>query len=52
VVTLSTTHIAMIHELGMSNTIMGASGTGFIYNPELRKRIDTGGWRKWGMTRV
>ena len=43
VVTLSTTHIAMIHQLGMSNTIVGASGTGLIYNPELRKRIDAGG---------
>jgi len=42
VVTLSTTHIAMIHQLGKSNTIVGASGTGYIYNPELRKRIDTG----------
>ena len=42
VVTLSTTHIAMIQQLGMGNTIKGASGTNFIYNSAIRKKIDAG----------
>jgi len=42
VITLSTTHVAMIHQLGMAKSIKGASGTGFIYNPEIRNRIDAG----------
>jgi iron complex transport system substrate-binding protein len=42
VITMSTTHVAMIHQLGMAKTIKGASGTGFIYNPQIRSRIDAG----------
>lgn len=42
VVTLSTTHVAMIHQLGRANTIVGASGTDFIYNPDLQERIEKG----------
>lgn len=42
VITLSTTHVAMIHQLGMANAIVGASGTDFIYNPEMRSRIEEG----------
>lgn len=42
VVTLSTTHIAMIHQLGMAGTIKGVSGTGLVYNPEIRSRIEAG----------
>ncbi|MCK5137079.1 MAG: ABC transporter substrate-binding protein [Bacteroidales bacterium] len=42
VITLSTTHVAMIHQLGKSETIKGVSGTGFIYNQEVRDRINAG----------
>ncbi len=42
VVTLSTTHVAMIQELGMEGTIKGASGTSFIYSSAIRKMIDAG----------
>ncbi len=40
VITLSTTHVAMIHYLGKSNTIKGASGTALIYDPEINIRIE------------
>ena len=42
VVTMSTTHVAMISQLGMNHTIRGASGTGFIYDSLVRERIDAG----------
>jgi iron complex transport system substrate-binding protein len=42
VVTMSTTHVAMISQLGMTGSIRGASGTGFIYDTLFRKRIDAG----------
>ncbi len=41
-ITLSTTHVAMLHQLGAGSSIVGASGTGFIYAPALRSRIDSG----------
>ena len=42
VITLSTTHVAMINQLGMAKTIKGASGVGLIYDPAIRQRIDAG----------
>jgi len=41
VITLSTTHVAMIDQLGEQESIKGVSGTGFIYNEEMRERIST-----------
>lgn len=48
VITLSTTHVAMLSHLGRAGSIVGASGTGFIYDPEIRKRIDAGDIREIG----
>jgi iron complex transport system substrate-binding protein len=42
VITLSTTHVSMIHQLGEAQSIKGVSGTRFIYNPEIRGRIAAG----------
>lgn len=42
VITLSTTHVAMIDQLGEEQSIKGVSGTGFIFNERLRKRIADG----------
>jgi len=42
VITLSTTHVAMIQQLGEAQSIKGVSGTRYIYNPEIRYRIDAG----------
>jgi iron complex transport system substrate-binding protein len=42
VVTLSTTHVAMIDQLGKSETIKGMSGTKFVYNPGIRDKIERG----------
>jgi iron complex transport system substrate-binding protein len=42
VITMSTTHVAMISQLGMAASIVGASGTDYIYNGEITKRIDNG----------
>jgi iron complex transport system substrate-binding protein len=42
VVTLSTTHVAMITTLGMAETIKGASGTGFIFDPQMADRYTEG----------
>jgi iron complex transport system substrate-binding protein len=48
VVTMSTTHVAMISQLGRSGTILGASGTGFIYDAEIRDRAGAGLIREVG----
>lgn len=48
VVTMSTTHVAMISQLGRSGTILGASGTGFIYDAEIRHRAGAGLIREVG----
>jgi iron complex transport system substrate-binding protein len=40
VVALSTTHVAMIDALGAAASIKGISGTRFVYNEQIRKRID------------
>ncbi len=42
VVAMSTTHVAMITGLDEIVSIKGASGTAFIYNPEIRERCDSG----------
>ena len=42
VVCLSTTHIAFIDALGETNKIVALSGSQYIYNPELRKKIAAG----------
>ena len=42
VVTMSTTHVAMISQLGRSSTIRGVSGTGLIYDQEVRGAIEAG----------
>lgn len=48
VVTLSTTHVAMIDQLGRGASIKGVSGTGFIYNSSLRNRIEEGDIKEVG----
>ncbi len=42
VITMSTTHVAMISGLGESGSIKGASGTPYIYTQEIRDRCDAG----------
>lgn len=42
IVCLSTTHIAYIDRLGESDVIVGVSGTGFVSNLTVRKRINQG----------
>lgn len=41
VIALSTTHVAMIEQLGSAESIVGLSGTEFIYNPSVRARIES-----------
>jgi len=42
VVLLSTTHVAMVEQLGQAESIVGLSGSEFIYSPEIRERISSG----------
>jgi len=42
VIALSTTHVAMIEQLGSAESIVGLSGTEFIYNTSIRGRIESG----------
>jgi len=42
VIALSTTHVAMIDQLGSAGSIVGLSGTDFIYSSEIRARIESG----------
>ncbi|SHK00928.1 iron complex transport system substrate-binding protein [Tangfeifania diversioriginum] len=42
VVCLSTTHIAFLNELDEINSIVGISGSQYVSNPKLRKRIEAG----------
>ena len=42
VIAMSTTHVAMIAELGEISSIKGASGTPYIFNQEIRERCDNG----------
>jgi iron complex transport system substrate-binding protein len=39
VITMSTTHVAMISQLGRSSTIRGVSGTELIYDQEVRRAV-------------
>jgi len=41
-IALSTTHVAMINQLGSAESIVGLSGTDFIYNSAIRARIESG----------
>jgi iron complex transport system substrate-binding protein len=42
VIALSTTHVAMIDQLGSAESIVGLSGSGFIYSSTIRARIESG----------
>ena len=42
VIALSTTHVAMIDQLGCGESIVGLSGSGYIYSASIRKRIESG----------
>ncbi len=42
VVCLSTTHLAYIEALGETSTVVGVSGTGYVYNPTVRAAIAAG----------
>ncbi|MCK5692345.1 MAG: ABC transporter substrate-binding protein [Bacteroidales bacterium] len=42
VIALSTTHVAMIDQLGSAESIVGLSGSEFIYSPPIRGRIESG----------
>lgn len=42
VIALSTTHVAMIDQLGSAASIVGLSGTGYIYTSSIRERIESG----------
>lgn len=42
VVCLSTTHVAMIDQLGQAASIAGLSGSELIYSPEIRERMASG----------
>jgi len=42
VIALSTTHVAMIDQLGSAESIVGLSGSEFIYSSPIRGRIESG----------
>jgi iron complex transport system substrate-binding protein len=42
VIALSTTHVAMIHQLGAAASIKGVSGARLIFNDQIRQRIGRG----------
>lgn len=42
IICMSTTHLAMISALDEEKSIVGVSGTNFIYSPDLIKRVDEG----------
>jgi iron complex transport system substrate-binding protein len=48
VVTLSTTHVAMIDQLGQHQSIVGISGSEYIFSPVVQKGIETGSIRDVG----
>lgn len=48
VVCMSTTHISMIKALDKASTIRGFSGSGFIFDEEVRKLAEMGGIRETG----
>jgi iron complex transport system substrate-binding protein len=42
IICMSTTHLAMISALGEENSIVGVSGTNFIYSPVLIRNVEKG----------
>ena len=48
VIALSTTHVAMIDQLGSAESIVGLSGTRFIYSSSIREQIESGAIRDVG----
>lgn len=42
IICMSTTHLAMIEALGENKSIVGVSGTDFIYSPDLNARVTAG----------
>lgn len=42
IICMSTTHVAMIEVLGEANTIVGVSGTDFLYSSHLLKNVENG----------
>ncbi len=42
VIALSTTHVAMIDQLGNASSIVGLSGSDFVYSPGIRQGIESG----------
>jgi iron complex transport system substrate-binding protein len=40
IITLSTTHIGLLNQLNLASKLIGVSTLGFVYNEELKKRID------------
>jgi iron complex transport system substrate-binding protein len=42
VIALSTTHVAMIDQLGCAESIVGVSGADYIFSPKIRARIESG----------
>jgi iron complex transport system substrate-binding protein len=48
IVCMSTTHLAMISALGETGSVTGFSGTGFIYEDDLKELVDDGTIREIG----
>jgi len=48
IICMSTTHVAMISALHEAGAIRGISGTGFVYDESVRKRIEAGAVREIG----
>src|SRR5665648_1205322 len=42
IICMSTTHLAMLKALGAEETIVGISGTGLVYDPEIRSAVKAG----------
>lgn len=42
IICMSTTHIAMVSALDEEDKIVGISGSGYVYNDKIQKRIDAG----------
>jgi iron complex transport system substrate-binding protein len=42
IICMSTTHLGMISAIGEGKSIVGVSGTNFIYSPELNKNVERG----------
>jgi iron complex transport system substrate-binding protein len=42
IICMSTTYISMISALGEEKSIVGVSGTGFIYSPAVKKNVENG----------